>query len=515
MATEQVRREQDADANSRAVPSTRAFVHDTELAATVAQSRRQTHPLATSSFIDSSARMVAQRRQSSALFDDAGTAARANRTGLPDNLKTGIESLSGMSLDAVRVHYNSSRPAQLGAHAYARGSDIHVGPGQERHLPHEAWHVVQQAQGRVAPTMHSADGTPINDDTRLEREADAMGTRALQRVADPRAARGHALAAASGEGAAVQRMGEEWIAPIVEGLGIAASTAVQFVQYLLATYPVTTIVAMLASSALLTFAYSQFHGATVQDKAPGPGSAPKTTPKTAPKPTPPAKNTAGTPPGGKLAPPPGKLEKPVKKAKIVTDDTNDFHWFAGKARRDPGIEMTPHRTKAWQAFCEAGPLKKKSKKPKPKTNWNDEVFKSRQREKEEIAASVPDSPAYEPFVAVPLPFSTPFFVNIERRAYGDKSSSLGGKKGTKPLAVVYGYFGGASRHDDATEPAEVHVHFNDGKDIDTHTGAHVKMADGSYLYDWPPGTASAQAALARILTEGFHGDGWKRIDAYL
>jgi hypothetical protein len=25
-------------------------------------------------------------------------------------------------------------------------------PGQEQHLPHEAWHVVQQKQGRVKPT---------------------------------------------------------------------------------------------------------------------------------------------------------------------------------------------------------------------------------------------------------------------------------------------------------------------------------------------------------------------------
>ena len=27
--------------------------------------------------------------------------------------------------------------------AYAQGSDIHLAPGQEQHLPHEAWHVVQ------------------------------------------------------------------------------------------------------------------------------------------------------------------------------------------------------------------------------------------------------------------------------------------------------------------------------------------------------------------------------------
>jgi len=79
--------------------------------------------------------------------------AKPNNTGLPDNLKAGVESLSGLSLDNVKVHYNSSEPAQLNAHAYAQGMDIHVSPGQEQHLPHEAWHVVQQAQGRVKSTV--------------------------------------------------------------------------------------------------------------------------------------------------------------------------------------------------------------------------------------------------------------------------------------------------------------------------------------------------------------------------
>lgn len=102
-----------------------------------------------------------------------------NRTGMPDNLKSGIENLSGHSMDDVKVHYNSSKPAELQAHAYAQGSDIHVAPGQEQHLPHEAWHVVQQKQGRVQPTMQ-AKGVPVNDDVGLESEADTMGAKALQ-----------------------------------------------------------------------------------------------------------------------------------------------------------------------------------------------------------------------------------------------------------------------------------------------------------------------------------------------
>ncbi|MXS83778.1 DUF4157 domain-containing protein [Nitrosomonas oligotropha] len=109
----------------------------------------------------------------------AQTNGTANNTGLPDNLKSGIESLSGLSMDSVRVHYNSSQPAQLNALAYAQGTDIHVAPGQEQHLPHEAWHVVQQAQGRVQPTMQMKEGIPINDDRGLEHEADVMGAKAL------------------------------------------------------------------------------------------------------------------------------------------------------------------------------------------------------------------------------------------------------------------------------------------------------------------------------------------------
>lgn len=103
---------------------------------------------------------------------------KPNDTGLPNNLKAGIEALSGISMDHVKVHYNSDNPSQLNAHAYAQGSDIHIAPGQEKHLPHEAWHVAQQAQGRVKPTMQMKGNTAINDDTQLETEADVMGATA-------------------------------------------------------------------------------------------------------------------------------------------------------------------------------------------------------------------------------------------------------------------------------------------------------------------------------------------------
>jgi hypothetical protein len=111
-------------------------------------------------------------------IENLSSPARPNLTGMPDGLKSGIESLSGISMDHVKIHYNSSRPAQLNALAYTQGSHIHVAPGQEQHLPHEAWHVVQQRQGRVKPTLQAKD-IPINDDAGLENEADVMSAKAV------------------------------------------------------------------------------------------------------------------------------------------------------------------------------------------------------------------------------------------------------------------------------------------------------------------------------------------------
>ena len=110
-------------------------------------------------------------------------APRPNNTGMPDNLKAGIESLSGFSMDDVRVHYNSSKPATVQALAYTQGTDIHVAPGQEKHLPHEAWHVAQQMAGRVSPTTN-INGMPVNDNAALEHEANVMGAKAMQMKSD-------------------------------------------------------------------------------------------------------------------------------------------------------------------------------------------------------------------------------------------------------------------------------------------------------------------------------------------
>lgn len=108
-------------------------------------------------------RPVLQRR--------AGPAEMSNLTGIPTPMLRRAEQLGNLPLDDVRVHYRSSRPAALGALAYAQGTHIFLGPGQERHLGHELCHVVQQKQGIVRPNFQLGN-MPVNTSPALEREAD-------------------------------------------------------------------------------------------------------------------------------------------------------------------------------------------------------------------------------------------------------------------------------------------------------------------------------------------------------
>jgi hypothetical protein len=130
--------------------------------------------------ITSPSNNISQLKSSGENNTNSGVGIKTLDNELPFQLKSGIEQLSGISMGEVKVHHNSDKPAQFQAHAYAQGTDIHLAKGQEKHLPHEAWHVVQQKQGRVKPTTQFKTGVPINDDLGLEKEADVMGARALQ-----------------------------------------------------------------------------------------------------------------------------------------------------------------------------------------------------------------------------------------------------------------------------------------------------------------------------------------------
>jgi DNA ligase-1 len=63
----------------------------------------------------------------------------------------------------------------------ADGGERHIASDKQGHLPHEAWHVVQQKEG-IAPAGAGASLVAVNDDEKLEAEADIEGEHALQRA---------------------------------------------------------------------------------------------------------------------------------------------------------------------------------------------------------------------------------------------------------------------------------------------------------------------------------------------
>ena len=97
-----------------------------------------------------------------------------NDMGIPAQLKKSLERNTGYSFDDVRVHYYSEKPAKLEALAYTQGSQVYLGPGQERHLPHELGHVVQQKMGIVHANTRHESGAALNTDAALERQADEI-----------------------------------------------------------------------------------------------------------------------------------------------------------------------------------------------------------------------------------------------------------------------------------------------------------------------------------------------------
>lgn len=95
---------------------------------------------------------------------------KPNLTGIPTQMKLDFEQRSGLSFDDVRVHYNSDKSAQLQALAYTQGTQVYVGPGQERHLSHELGHVIQQKMQNIPITSY-VNHIPVNTDIALEKKA--------------------------------------------------------------------------------------------------------------------------------------------------------------------------------------------------------------------------------------------------------------------------------------------------------------------------------------------------------
>ena len=106
-------------------------------------------------------------------------------TKMPENVQAKMESSLGADFSNVNIHKDSSKASDVGALAYAQGSDVHFAPGQfkpESHagqelLGHELTHIVQQREGRVSTNIQKK-GMNINNDPGLENEADQLGKKA-------------------------------------------------------------------------------------------------------------------------------------------------------------------------------------------------------------------------------------------------------------------------------------------------------------------------------------------------
>lgn len=152
--------------------------------------------------------------------------------GLPLQLKAGIEALSGVAMDDVVVHRSSPEPAKVHAHAFTRGNTIHLAPGQDRHLPHEAWHAVQQKRGEVRPTLQLR-GIQVNADTALEQAADRMGAQAeaLGRTALEQPRQAPLVRIASPQDAVVQGEWEDLLWPLLRGGATLAAIGLGYLTY--------------------------------------------------------------------------------------------------------------------------------------------------------------------------------------------------------------------------------------------------------------------------------------------
>ncbi len=106
---------------------------------------------------------------------------------MPEPVRAKMEKSFGTNFSDVSIHTESAQAKNLGALAYAQGSQIHFAPGQynpnstsgQALLGHELTHVVQQRVGRV-PTPKQSKGLPINANPALEQEADRLGAKAAQ-----------------------------------------------------------------------------------------------------------------------------------------------------------------------------------------------------------------------------------------------------------------------------------------------------------------------------------------------
>lgn len=122
-----------------------------------------------------------QRQADGGAVDGAGwPGASGGGSSLPADVQMKMESSFDADFSDVRVH-EGAQASQMGALAYAQGTDLHFAPGQynpgtssgDALIGHELAHVQQQRAGRVSTPQ--GKGAPIVADHALEAEADRAG----------------------------------------------------------------------------------------------------------------------------------------------------------------------------------------------------------------------------------------------------------------------------------------------------------------------------------------------------
>ncbi len=111
---------------------------------------------------------------------------RADGGAMPAGVQAQMERSFGFDLSSVRVHQDGAAD-DMGAHAFARGSDLHFGagafapetPSGMHLLAHELAHVTQQALGRAPAGTHARLADLLVEDP-IETEADDMADRAVR-----------------------------------------------------------------------------------------------------------------------------------------------------------------------------------------------------------------------------------------------------------------------------------------------------------------------------------------------
>ncbi|MBK9031045.1 MAG: DUF4157 domain-containing protein [Myxococcales bacterium] len=107
--------------------------------------------------------------------------------GMPTDVQARMEASFGYDLSSVRVHQDGAAD-EMGARAFARGTDVHFGAGQldpssadgQHLMAHELAHVTQQALGRAPRSAQAKLASLLGGHDPLEAEADAMADRAVR-----------------------------------------------------------------------------------------------------------------------------------------------------------------------------------------------------------------------------------------------------------------------------------------------------------------------------------------------